>query len=99
GPSRWRRPLSNSEPSISQGILIATGNSTSIRTSAAYTPSPGPSFQSSHTQNIFDITCFKPLHQNCGRALRPAPPTRAGGATGDGEHYAIHHAQAQAQGE
>jgi hypothetical protein len=30
--------------------LIATGNSTSIRTSAAYTPWSGPSFQSSHTQ-------------------------------------------------
>jgi hypothetical protein len=44
--------LYNCEPSISQAILIATGNSTSIRTSAAYIPPPGPSFQSSHTQLI-----------------------------------------------
>jgi hypothetical protein len=36
------------------GILIATGNSTSNRTSAAYTP-PGPSFQSSHTLIKLDI--------------------------------------------
>jgi len=43
--------LSNSEPSISQEISTATGNSTSIRTSAAYTP-PGPSFQSSHTLSV-----------------------------------------------
>ena len=40
---QWRRPSYNSEPSISQEILIATGNSTSIRTSAGYTP-PGPWF-------------------------------------------------------
>jgi hypothetical protein len=44
--------LYNSEPFISQEILIATGNSTSIRTSAAYTPSLGPSFQSSHTHIV-----------------------------------------------
>ena len=41
GPSKWRRLLCNSEPSISQEILSATGNSTSIRTSAVYTPSSG----------------------------------------------------------
>src|SRR5580704_7734495 len=56
GPSQWRRPLYNSEPSISQEILIATGNSTSIRTSVPYIPSPGPSFQSSHTQIISKST-------------------------------------------
>src|SRR5215831_3867664 len=49
GPSKWLKPTSNSELSTCQGILIATGNSTSNRTSAAYTP-PGPSFQSSHNQ-------------------------------------------------
>jgi len=49
--------LSNSEPSISQEISTATGNSTSIRTSAAYTP-PGPSFQSSHTQMYFRFAAW-----------------------------------------
>jgi hypothetical protein len=38
--------------------LIATGNSTSIRTSAAYTPSLGPSFQSSHTHMICTVSVF-----------------------------------------
>jgi hypothetical protein len=37
GLSKWPKPSSNSEPSIGQGILIATGNSTSNRTSAGYT--------------------------------------------------------------
>src|SRR6266849_757869 len=38
GLSKWRRPSCNFEPSTSQEILIAIGNSTSIRTSAGYTP-------------------------------------------------------------
>src|SRR6516225_2182161 len=49
GPSRWPRRSFNSAPSISQENSMPTGNSTSNRTSTAYTP-PGLWFQSSHTQ-------------------------------------------------
>ena len=50
GPNRWLRLSYSFEQSIFQETSIAIGNSTSIRISAAYTPSSGPSFQSSHTQ-------------------------------------------------
>ncbi len=49
GPSRWLRPSSNSEPSTSPEILIATGNSTSNRINSGYMRPTGPSFQSSRT--------------------------------------------------